>query len=326
MERGAGLVVIDPRRTAMARLPGAEWVPVRPGTDGALALGLCNVLISEELYDDSFVRDWTRGFDEFDQYVQHFRPEVVEGITGVPAQTVRALARRIAGARGAAPVMYSGLEYSDSGVQAIRAAIVLWALAGQLDVPGGRCFSSEFCRRLEMAASGRDKLILFLGGTIGNMDETESAVFLENIGQVMTSRDRFLIGMDMIKPKEVLEAAYNDSQGITAEFNRNILCALNSKFNAGFDVSCFEHLAFYDEEKERVEMHLRAKRDMCTPLKGLDVFLSMKKGETIRTEICRKFTREKIEDMAARAGLRTTRHFTDDRGWFALVEMIKDVQ
>ncbi len=186
--------------------------------------------------------------------------------------------------------------------------------------------SSEFCRRLEMAASGRDKLILFLGGTIGNMDETESAVFLENIGQVMTSRDRFLIGMDMIKPKEVLEAAYNDSQGITAEFNRNILCALNSKFNAGFDVSCFEHQAFYDEEKERVEMHLRAKRDMCTPLKGLDVFLSMKKGETIRTEICRKFTREKIEDMAARAGLRTTRHFTDDRGWFALVEMIKDVQ
>ncbi|MDA8091115.1 MAG: molybdopterin-dependent oxidoreductase [Nitrospiraceae bacterium] len=107
VERGAGLVVIDPRRTAMAGLPGAEWVPVRPGTDGALALGLCNVLISEELYDDSFVRDWTRGFDEFDQYVQHFRPEVVEGITGVPAQTVRALARRIAGARGAGDVQRS---------------------------------------------------------------------------------------------------------------------------------------------------------------------------------------------------------------------------
>ncbi len=140
-ERGAHVVVIDPRRTGTARYAGAEWIPIRPGTDGALALGLCNVLIEEELYDESFAQNWTVGFDEYARYVQHFRPEVVEGITGVSAETVRALARRIAGARGAAPIMYSGLEYSDSGVQAIRATLVLWALAGQLDVPGGRCFT-----------------------------------------------------------------------------------------------------------------------------------------------------------------------------------------
>ncbi len=140
-ERGADLVVIDPRRTRTAKIPGAQWIPVRSGTDGALALGLCNVLIREELYDEAFVRDWTRGFDEFAEYARHFRPDEVERITGVPAETVRSLARRIAGATGAAPVMYSGLEYSDGGVQAIRATQVLWALAGQLDVPGGRCFS-----------------------------------------------------------------------------------------------------------------------------------------------------------------------------------------
>ncbi|MEE8417989.1 MAG: IscS subfamily cysteine desulfurase, partial [candidate division Zixibacteria bacterium] len=110
-------------------------------TDGALALGICHVLISEELFDESFVRDWTLGFDEFSQYVQHFRPEVVEEITGVSAKIVKSLARRIAGANGASPIMYSGLEYSESGVQAIRATFVLWALAGQLDVPGGRCFT-----------------------------------------------------------------------------------------------------------------------------------------------------------------------------------------
>jgi cysteine desulfurase NifS len=104
---------------------------------------MCNVLIEEELYDEDFVRDWTRGFDEFNQYVQHFRPEVVERITGVPADTVVSLARRIANAKGAAPAMYSGLEYSDSGVQAIRATLVFWALAGQLDVPGGRCFTMK---------------------------------------------------------------------------------------------------------------------------------------------------------------------------------------
>ena len=139
--RGAQIVVIDPRKTVMAKYSNAEWIPIRPGTDGALALGLCNVIIEEELYDEEFVSNWTVGFEDFDQYVQHFRPEVVEGITGIPAETVRSLARRIATTSGVAPVMYSGLEYSDGAVQAIRATMVLWALAGQLDVPGGHCFS-----------------------------------------------------------------------------------------------------------------------------------------------------------------------------------------
>lgn len=140
-QRGSEVVAIDPRRTGAAIATDAQWVPIRPGTDGALALGMCQVLIEEELYDERFVRDWTHGFDDFARYCQHFRPEVVETITLVPADTIRELARRIASAKGASPVMYSGLEYSDSGVQAIRAAITLWALAGQLDVPGGRCFT-----------------------------------------------------------------------------------------------------------------------------------------------------------------------------------------
>jgi cysteine desulfurase NifS len=139
--RGAEIIVIDPRRTMTAKLSGAQWIPLRSGTDGALALGLCNVIISEELYDENFAKNWTLGFDDFVSYVQHFRPEAVENITGVPAKTITSLARRIAEADGAAPVMYSGLEYSNSGVQAIRATLVLWALAGQLDVPGGRCFA-----------------------------------------------------------------------------------------------------------------------------------------------------------------------------------------
>jgi len=138
---GAEVVVIDPRRTDTAKSTQAQWIPIRPGTDGALALGLCAVLIEEELYDEAFVNNWTHGFEDFSRYVQHFRPEVVESITGVAAETVRRLARQIAAARGASPIMYSGLEYSNSGVQAIRATMTLWALAGQLDVPGGRCFT-----------------------------------------------------------------------------------------------------------------------------------------------------------------------------------------
>jgi cysteine desulfurase NifS len=139
--RGAEVIVIDPRRTQTAKLADAQWISIRPGTDGALALGLCQVLIEEELFDEAFVTQWAHGFEPFARYVQHFRPEMVESITGVAAETIRGLARQIAAAQGAAPIMYTGLEYSDSGVQAIRASLVLWALAGQLDVPGGRCFA-----------------------------------------------------------------------------------------------------------------------------------------------------------------------------------------
>ena len=139
-KNGADVVVIDPRKTKTVDIADAQWVPIRPGTDGALALGLCNVIIEEELYDDNFVKDWTIGFDDFSRYVQHYRPEVVQTITGIPKDTVVGLARKLSDAKGASQLMYTGLEYSNSGVQAIRASLILWALAGQLDVPGGRCF------------------------------------------------------------------------------------------------------------------------------------------------------------------------------------------
>jgi anaerobic selenocysteine-containing dehydrogenase len=135
--RGAHIVVIDPRRTETIRRTGAEWVPIRPGTDAALALSMLAVMIDEELYDEPFADEWCHGFEELQTYVQHFRPEVAESITGVPADTIRSLARRICAATGACPVMYTGLEYSNSGIQAIRAVLSLFALAGHLDAPGG---------------------------------------------------------------------------------------------------------------------------------------------------------------------------------------------
>ncbi len=139
-QNGAKVVVIDPRRTETAKQSGAQWIPIRPGTDGALALSMIQTIIEEDIYDDKFAARWTVGFDDLRTYVEHFRPETAEEITGIPAETIRGLARRLCSARGASPVMYTGLEYSDTGVQSIRATMVLWALAGQLDVPGGRVF------------------------------------------------------------------------------------------------------------------------------------------------------------------------------------------
>ena len=139
-DEGARIIVIDPRQTASAKLPDSQWIPIRPGTDGALALGLSHILIRDGLIDQAFVDDWTVGYDEFADYVQEFTPEKVSEITGIPEAAIEELAEEIADAEGASYVMYTGLEYTKSGVQNIRAVMVLWALAGQLDVEGGRCF------------------------------------------------------------------------------------------------------------------------------------------------------------------------------------------
>ena len=136
-ERGADIVVIDPRRTETVVRTNARWVPIRPGTDGTLALSMLEVITGEDLYNEDFAENWCHGFEELTTYVQHFRPEVAETITGVPADTIRDLAHRICNASGASLLMYTGLEYSNSGVQAARAILTLFALADQLDVPGG---------------------------------------------------------------------------------------------------------------------------------------------------------------------------------------------
>lgn len=147
-QRGAEVIVIDHRRSETAAATQADWIGVRPGTDGALALGALHVLIAEGRYDQEFVRRWTHGFDDLADYVRAFTPEAVAQITWVPAATVRALARRIASARGCSFVNYTGLEYANSGVQTIRAVLILQALAGHLDAPGGKVFCQRDRLRL----------------------------------------------------------------------------------------------------------------------------------------------------------------------------------
>ena len=161
---GADIIVIDPRKTKAAELPGAQWIPIRPGSDGALALGLCHILIRDQLYDESFVKDWTFGFDEFADYVQTFTPDHVSSITGIDEEMIEDLAEIIVDAEGASYVMYTGLEYTKSGVQNIRAVMVLWALAGQMDVEGGRCFAMgenriNLCRNRQVETPDFEKSI-----------------------------------------------------------------------------------------------------------------------------------------------------------------------
>jgi anaerobic selenocysteine-containing dehydrogenase len=146
--RGGRVIVIDHRRNETARATRAEWIGIRPGTDGALALGIIRLLIERELYDKQFVDNWTHGFPELCEYVRSFTPARVTQITGVPAEKVKVLAEAIGAARGCSILTYTGLEYSNSGVQAIRAVWTLQAIAGHLDVPGGKLFRMPTRARL----------------------------------------------------------------------------------------------------------------------------------------------------------------------------------
>jgi anaerobic selenocysteine-containing dehydrogenase len=138
-KRGARVVVIDHMRSDMAKMAD-QWIGIRSGTDGALALSMMNVIVTEGLYDKEFVRDWTLGFEDLRKYVQGFPPERAEKITRVPRETIAETARSIARSKGASLLMYTGLEYSNCGVQSIRAVLCLWAITGNLDVPGGLMF------------------------------------------------------------------------------------------------------------------------------------------------------------------------------------------
>jgi len=139
-KRGARVIVIDHRRNETAIATRAEWIGIRPGTDGALALGLIQVLLHEDRYNHDFVENWTHGFEELRNYVKDFTPDIVSQITWIPAVKIVELARIIGNTRSCSILTYTGLEYSNTGLQAIRAVFTLQAIAGFLDIPGGKIF------------------------------------------------------------------------------------------------------------------------------------------------------------------------------------------
>jgi len=182
---------------------------------------------------------------------------------------------------------------------------------------------ADFTKDIEKIPLERERLFVFFGSTIGNFGDEARIDLLRRVAGMMGPGDRFLLGIDMIKPAEMLERAYSDSKGLTAEFNKNILNVVNRELNADFDRSHFDHVSFYNADKELVEMHLRANRVISVEIDKLHIQVSMKKGETIHTEICGKFSRESVEAMAEETGLRIDRWYSDPQGWFSLVELAR---
>jgi L-histidine N-alpha-methyltransferase len=161
-------------------------------------------------------------------------------------------------------------------------------------------------------------LIAFLGSRFGNFDPPAAARLLNAVCRAMGPRDRFLMGVDLRKNVDTIEAAYNDSRGVTAEFNRNVLHVLNRELSADFDTDAFEHVAFYNRERHRIEMHLRSRADQSVTIPGAGVF-EVGEGETIRTEISCKYDRAAIDTLFERAGLDIEVWQPDPDNLYALV-------
>jgi L-histidine Nalpha-methyltransferase len=162
------------------------------------------------------------------------------------------------------------------------------------------------------------RIVVFLGGTIGNFPPGSRRRFLRGIARLLDAEDYLLMGIDLVKDRHVLEAAYDDSQGVTAEFNRNVLRVLNRELRADFDPEDFDHVALFDEHNEWIEMRLRARREHTTLVRDLDLPVHFDAGEELRTEISAKFTPARLEGDLAAAGLELVRWLTDPDELFAL--------
>lgn len=176
----------------------------------------------------------------------------------------------------------------------------------------------DFTEHLDLVPGDQPRLVAFLGGTIGNLVPGERAKFLSGLRSVLAEGEWLLLGTDLVKAPDVLVRAYDDSAGVTAEFNKNVLRVLNRELDANFDVDAFEHVAVWDPEQEWIEMRLRATRAMKVRLATLDLNVQFAEGEEMRTEVSAKFRKAGVAAELAEAGFELTHWLTDPNNRFAL--------
>ncbi|HEX7005904.1 MAG TPA: L-histidine N(alpha)-methyltransferase [Alphaproteobacteria bacterium] len=210
---------------------------------------------------------------------------------------------------------YLPIDVSEGALSAsareLRAAfptLKIWGLAGTYEQALAAMPPRALARRLA----------LFLGSTIGNLNDAECAAFLDRVRAGLQPGDFFLVGCDLRKPVEVLEAAYNDAAGVTADFNRNILRHLNRRFDGDFAPERFVHRARYNPVEHQIEMLLISQTEQRASLRRLDLDVSFRSGEPVRTEISRKFDLAMFLALFAAHGFEMVEGWRDAREWFAV--------
>src|SRR5262245_60064541 len=178
--------------------------------------------------------------------------------------------------------------------------------------------AADFTRDFELPSQSRSRPLVgfFPGSTIGNFEPEDAAEFLRQAGRVLGQGSTMIVGVDLIKDTAVLDAAYNDAAGVTAQFNLNILARMNRELGGDFDVSSFRHRAFYNVEQRRIEMHLESLKPQTVTVAGRT--FAFAKGETIHTENSYKYTVESFRALAREAGWRWAATWTDEKNWFSV--------
>ncbi len=166
--------------------------------------------------------------------------------------------------------------------------------------------------------SGDSRLILWLGSNIGNFERAEAADFLQTVRRTMSPDDRLLVGIDLRKDASILEPAYDDAQGVTAGFNKNILARINRELAGDFDLDRFDHRARYDEELGRIEMYLVSRCAQTVAIRGLDLEVPFGAGEAVHTENSYKYSSEEITSLAERSGMLLERQWLDEGQRFSV--------
>jgi dimethylhistidine N-methyltransferase len=165
----------------------------------------------------------------------------------------------------------------------------------------------------------QSRMLFFLGSSLGNFNQEECDIFLNQVSRTLQPGDYFLLGIDLQKPLDILEAAYNDSQEVTAAFNLNMLSHLNWRFQGNFDISLFKHQAVYNQVDHQIEMYLHCQKSHWVSLDILDLKVNFEAGESILTEISRKFNLATMEKNLSDKGLKTVKTWTDEKEWFGLI-------
>ncbi len=162
------------------------------------------------------------------------------------------------------------------------------------------------------------KLVLFIGSTIGNFEPQDAAQFLQRVRESLQPGDALLLGFDLVKDAQILHDAYNDRQGVTACFNRNMLARVNRELGGEFDLGAFEHVAFWNQEMSRIEMHLESLLDQTVAVRDLEQSFHFSAGERIHTENSYKFTAQSIQCLLNQCALTLEKKWVDAKEWFAV--------
>jgi dimethylhistidine N-methyltransferase len=252
----------------------------------------------------------------------HTVVELGAGSASKTALLLQALARR------ADPITYVPIDVSASALRAaarqLRARIPLLRLAPVVaDYTCAMPLPPQHAqpRRVPGTPLRNDpapRLILYIGSSIGNFDPMEAAALLARVRRTMQPSDRLLLGVDLAKAPQVLLPAYNDAQGVTAAFNKNILERMNRELEADFDLDRFRHLALWNQTESRVEMHLVSAVRQQVWFGGLSRGFGFEAGETIHTENSYKYTPAMLRWLFGAASMTSLQSWTDDRHWFEL--------